>query len=200
MIILSSDMKIQVKRVLREDIIKYTITDKTVRDGWCTTNKPCPKYNKRPCCPPNIPLFSEFKHRKYLYLISAQMLFSDYYKKYPKVYKSKSVKFLTMGGTHKKTRNLVNKVAKSFNGLAFTVGGCIGCDYIKYGKCPRLCPALEATGINVVKLSKELLNTDIEWSYPNKSMCSMVAVGGIYTDEDIKPNIFKEVIQKCVKV
>lgn len=188
-------IEIQVKRVSRADILEFQTKDKKLRNSWCVQGKPCAKYGCRPCCPPKVKMFNELKTCKYMYLVSTKIVLDDYYNVYPNVKNSKSWCYFGMDGTHKMTRNIQNKIACSFEGQAFRVGGCLGCQYKKSGNCKRFAPALEATGVDVVALAKELLDLDIMWRKAKQPMETMIAVGGIYTNEAIKPNKFKEVIK-----
>jgi predicted metal-binding protein len=141
-------IEIRVKRVSRADMLKYQIADSEVRNTWCTGGGcSCAKYGCRPCCPPKVKLFNALKARKHMYLVFVKMVLEDYYTVYPNVRESKSWCYFGMDGTHKMTRNIQNKIAESFEGQAFRVGGCLGCQYPKTGKCKRYAPALEATSL-----------------------------------------------------
>jgi hypothetical protein len=71
----------------------------------------------------------------------------------------------------------------------------LGCQYSKSGVCKRFAPALEATGIDVIKLAQEVMDLCISWRQPKQPMPNMIALGGIYTNETIPPSKFKEVIE-----
>jgi predicted metal-binding protein len=177
-------------------MLKYQIADSEIRNGWCTGGDcKCAKYGCRPCCPPKVKLFNALKARKHMYLVFVKMVLEDYYTVYPNVRESKSWCYFGMDGTHKMTRNIQNKIAESFEGQAFRVGGCLGCQYPKTGKCKRYAPALEATGINVCALSLGEFGEEIVWREAKQPMEYMIAIGGIYTDEDISKDKFKEVIR-----
>ena len=186
---------IQIKRILGTDMAKYQTFDRDLRNYWCTQGKPCAKYGKRPCCPPTLKLFNELKPKKYMYLVTTTIKVEDYYKVYPNVKASKSWMYFGMDGTHKMSRNINNKVSFAFEGQAFKVGGCLGCQYAKTGKCKRFSPALEGTGINVVKLALEEFDIGITWRAPMEPISRMVSVGGIYTNESITAIRFKEAIK-----
>lgn len=185
---------IQIERLNPDRIIEHQIHDIKQRNSWCTNNKPCSKFGQRPCCPPKCKLFDEMKRRKYMYLMSTMIILDEYYEVYPNVRDSKSWCYFGMDGTHKMTRNINNAVSTSFEGQAFRVGGCLGCQYTKSGKCKRFAPPLEATGVNVVELAKDVFDIDIVWREDKKPMSHMVAVGGIYTDESISPKRLKKAI------
>jgi hypothetical protein len=144
-------------------------------------------------------MFYELKNREWMYLVFVKIVLDDYYKVYPNVKESKSWCYFGMDGTHKMTRNIQNKISTSFKGQSFRVGGCLGCQYPKTGQCKRFAPALEATGIDVVVLSKIEFGEAINWRESKKPMENMIAIGGIYTDEVIKPIKFKEVIKNVLQ-
>jgi predicted metal-binding protein len=192
-------VEVQVKRVTRDDMLKFQTKNKDERNNWCTQGKPCSKYGCRPCCPPKVKMFSELKEHKYMYLVFVKIELDDYYKVYPNVKESKSWCYFGMDGTHKMSRNIQNKISCSFEGQAFRVGGCLGCQYPKTGKCKRFAPALEATGIDVCKLSAEIFGEFITWRRAKKPMKNMIAIGGIYTDEVISKSKLKEVIDDVLQ-
>jgi predicted metal-binding protein len=189
---------ISIRRIPGTLMLDYQVHKTKTRDHWCTQGKPCSKFGCRPCCPPQVKMFSELKEHKYMYVIGVRIVLNDYYETYPNVKESKSWCYFGMDGTHKMSRNIQNQIAESFAGQAFRVGGCLGCQYMKTGKCKRFAPALEATGINVIELGKDILGWDITWRKAKEPMKDMIAIGGIYTDELIMPKQFKEVIQNVV--
>ena len=186
---------IQITRLTREQMIEYQIEDKDTRNSWCTQGTPCSKYGCRPCCPPKVKLFSELKEHKYMYVVAVTIDLEDYYEVYPTVRDSKSWCYFGMDGTHKMSRNIQNKIATSFEGQAFRVGGCLGCQYPKTGHCKRFAPALEAGGINVIDLAKGVFGIDITWRATKQPMIDMTAIGGIYTDEVLTKEHLKEVVK-----
>ena len=181
-------VEIEVKRTTRAVAIKHSTKDKDIRNGWCNAGGlTCAKYGARPCCPPKTKMLSEMKERKYLYLVHVKIDIDDYYDVYPKVKASKSWQYFGMDGTHKMTRNVSNKIVRAMTDKAqgdvpFRVGGCLGCQYAKTGKCIYFMPPLESSGINVVDITKEVFDSQIVWREPKKSMPYMIAVGAIYSD------------------
>ena len=195
-------IEITVKRTTQEVALNHmTAKDRAERNSWCTKGKKaCAKYGERPCCPPKTKMFNEMKPHKYMYLIQVKILLEDYYTVYPNVRASGSWQYFGMDGTHKMTRNVSNKIVRAISevgkDIPFRVGGCLGCQFLKTGKCNYYMPPLESTGINVVKLAKTVFNTDIVWRVPKESMPYMIAVGAIYTDrENIPQSKFKGVIK-----
>jgi len=194
----------QLARVSPERVLKHQIAkDKDERNSWCLHGKPCAKYDTRPCCPPRVRMFSEYKVRKYVYLMETKLYLSDYYEVYPNVKASKSWAYFGMDGTHKMTRGISNKVikqiAQEYGGQAFRVGGCLGCQYHKTGKCNYFMPPLESAGVDLCALSLDVFKTEILWAKPKKPMEYMIALGAIYTDEVIPKSKFKEVIENVCR-
>ena len=191
---------IEIKRVDQDTLIRYQTQDIKERNNWCTRNNPCINYNIKPCCPPKAPLFNHLKPHKFVYLDMVQISTNDYYyKAYPNIGKSKSWAYLGMEGAHKMTCNISNKIVNAFSGQIFRVGECPGCEYNKTGKCKRFAPSLQATGINVVSIAKEVFGIDITWKDDkNEIIPLMVAVGAIYTDEVIPISKFEEAIYNSV--
>lgn len=191
-------VEIKVKRVSRDRMLQHLTTDKDKRNNWCTHDKPCGKFGKRPCCPPQVKTFDELAPKKYMYLVMVKIVLDEYYEVYPNVRESKSWLYFGMDGTHKMSRNIQNKLSTHFDGQAFRVGGCLGCQWTKQGKCKRFAPALEATGINVVWVAKDVFGETIHWrpDGSKEQMPHMISIGGIYTDEDIPMSKFKEVMEE----
>ena len=192
-------IEIYLKRIAPEIVLKHQIAKNRVeRNSWCLRGKPCAKYDTRPCCPPRVKMFSEYKPRKYMYLMETILYLDDYYRVYPNVKESKSWAYFGMDGTHKMTRGISNKVikiiAQKFGGQAFRVGGCLGCQYHKTGKCNYFMPPLESAGVDLSALSLEVFDREILWAKPKKPMEYMLALGGLYTDAEIPKIAFKEVI------
>jgi len=194
-------IEIRVERTTREVAIKHSVADREVRNEWCTRGKPCAKYGERPCCPPKTKLIGEMRPRKYMYLVYVRIDLENYYEVYPKVKESKSWQYFGMDGTHKMTRNVSNKIVravtdKSQGDLPFRVGGCLGCQFPKTGKCNYFMPPLESSGIDVLAITKEIFGTQIVWRAPKESMPYMIAVGAIYSDrKSISKDLFKEAIK-----
>ncbi len=197
-------IKIDLRRVSPEKVLKHQIAkDKNERNSWCLHDKPCPKYNTRPCCPPKVKLFEEYKPRKYVYLMEIIVNLKDYYNSYPKVKDNKGWVYLGMSGTHKMTRGISNiaikRIAQEFGGQAFRVGECLGCQYHKTGKCHYFMPPLESAGVDLCALSLDVFKTEILWAKPKNPMEYMIALGAIYTDAVIPKSKFKEVIENVCR-
>jgi predicted metal-binding protein len=191
---------VEVKKVPRSKMLEHMTTDLAVRDNWCTHDKPCSKFGMRPCCPPQVKTFDQLKVRDHAYLIMVKIDLKDYYRIYPNVKESKSWAYFGMDGTHKMTRNISNKIVSLLKGQGFRVGGCLGCQFTKTGKCKRFEPALEATGINVVSLTEDVFGEKIKWAKPKNPMRYMIATGCVYTDEEVPASKFKELIHfVCVE-
>lgn len=189
-------VQVDLKRVDPSRVLNHKISkNREERNSLCLRGKPCPKYDTRPCCPPRVPLFEEYKSRKYVYLMETVMYLKDYFE----VYSKNTGAYFGIGGTHKMTRAINNKVlkqlAQDFGGQAFRVGGCLGCQYHKTGKCNYFMPPLESAGIDLCALSLDVFGREIIWSKPNNPMEYMVALGALYTDAVIPKNKFKEVIR-----
>lgn len=185
-------LTIQVEKVLRPKLLSFQTEDVKTRNNWCIQGrKPCIKYDSRPCCPPRVPMFEKFPAHSHAYLVAVVLTVEDYYLFSPRTAKSPQRKFLFLNAAHKITRAVSNSIVTSFDGQAFRVGGCLGCGYAKNGKCRRLCPPLEGTGINVVDLAKDVFDLDLSWGM---DCTQMAAIGAIYTDEIISKSKFKEVV------
>jgi predicted metal-binding protein len=186
---------IYIEKVDRDIVLKHQTLDRDERNNWCIHDKPCAKYNQRPCCPPKCKLFSELKERENMYLVAVKLTLEDYLQVSPKT-KAQGQKswFLFMSAAHKITRNIQNNISCYFEGQVFRVGGCLGCQYTKTKVCRRFAPALEGTGIDVVALTEDVFGIEIDWFKPKHPLQQMIAVGGIYTDENISKSKFKEVI------
>lgn len=198
-------VEVYVERISSDRVIKHETDSKAIRNGWCThgnKKQSCVKFGCRPCCPPNVKMFSEMKKRKYFYAILVKLSFEDYYEAYPKVANNKGRVFLTMGNTHKLTRGINNSLVEELyqkGDQGFRVGGCLGCQYAKNGTCKLFMPPLEATGINVVEFAKDVFDIDIQWLDKSKEINQMVAVGGLYTDRAISTSNIKAVVEKVCK-
>jgi predicted metal-binding protein len=194
-------VEIQIGYMTPAKVKKLQIQDKKIRNSWCTYKKPCLKYGCRPCCPPKVKLFNELKERKHFFGVMVRLNAEDYFTYSPKSKELPVRKYLFMGVAHKITRTIQNKIANSFKGQIFRVGGCLGCSYKKNGKCMRFAPALEATGIDVNMLAKQMFDTEIEWAIMGQpiDVLNMTAVGGIYTNTKITKNQFREVIKDVVR-
>lgn len=189
---------IEVIRVSRKKMLEHQTLDKKERNQWCLNGKPCSKYGTRPCCPPTVKLFSEMRERQYMYLILVEINLLNYYTVYPKVKESKSWVYFGMDGTHKMTRNINNQIVTRLNhagAQCFRVGGCLGCQFSKTGKCKNFMPPLEGTGVDVVALAEDVFEKKIRWRKENKPMKNMVAVGAIYTDSRIPAIQFERVLK-----
>jgi len=195
-------IEIQVKRTTREVALKHSTKDIEVRNNWCNGGGlTCAKYGARPCCPPKTKMIGDMKSRKYLYLIHVKIDIDDYYEVYPKVKASKSWQYFGMDGTHKMTRNVSNKIVRAVTDkvqgdVPFRVGGCLGCQFAKTGKCIYYMPPLESSGIDVVAITKEVFNSEIVWRVPKESMPYMIAVGAVYSD---RPSISKDLFKEAIK-
>lgn len=196
----SLPITIRLEKVEPSKLIEHQTMDIKLRNSWCTHDKPCAKYDTRPCCPPRVKLFSEFPKHSYVYLFLVSLSYENYLEFSPKTKASKNPMFLFMSGSHKITRGIANGISTSFRGQAFRVGGCLGCSYSKNRKCRRLCPALEGTGINVVELTSDIFGIDIEWYKPKSEVTVMRALSAIYTDETITKSKFKEVIRNVCQL
>lgn len=194
-------INVWVKRVLRATMLEYQIDNKEERNSWCLQEpKPCFMYNCKPCCPPKVKLFSQFPIKKYMYVVMVGISFEDYCNYSPKTKElGKRAHFLYMSAAHKISASIQNSISSSFEGQAFRVWGCVGCRYMKDGKCKRFMPPLEGTGINVIQLAEDLFDFTMLWSNPIRPITELVALGGIYTDEEITTKEFKEVIKNVCK-
>lgn len=192
---------IEIKRLSRNDMLGFLANDREDRNEWCQRGKCCGKYGQRPCCPPRVPMFDKLPEKEYMYLVMVKIGIQDYLDCYPKVAESKTRTYFSMDGSHKMTRNIQNRIATSFDGQAFRVGGCLGCRYTKDGVCKRFAPPLEGTGIDVCKLSVDVFGEDVEWTQEYKgdpSMTKMIAIGGVYTNETIsKKRLIAAVDEAC---
>ena len=186
---------IQVKRVKSSLLLEYQC-DLPTRNLRCTKGDGCPKYGARPCCPPKAPLFSHLKTRRFVYLVMVQIRTEDYIAMRPSMPENKKIYF-TMGGIKIISGKLVNKIVNQFEGQKFKSSGCGGCQYSKTGKCKDFQPMLEGLGINVVELTKDVFDFDIQWFIKGSRTLPdiITGVGGIYTDEVIPKSKFKEVIE-----
>jgi predicted metal-binding protein len=194
-------ISIEIVRSSRDRLLEFQTSDKDRRNGWCNKGgHNCDKYGCRPCCPPKVKLFSELKERKYVYLVMVQLTLEDYLDYSPKTREHKAQQFLFMGAAHKITRNINNKLVNHFEGQVFRVGGCLGCQYPKTGVCKRFAPPLEGTGINVCKVAKAVFKTTIEWADKGRPINKMIAIGAVYTNEEIPTQKFKEVIDNVCMV
>lgn len=189
---------VQIVKTDIKTMLRYATNDKQERNVWCTHETSCAKYGCRPCCPPKCTLLTDMKPRRNFYIICVTADMEQYLKVHPSIATAKSWKFLALKNAHSLTRNVQNKISDSFAGQIFRVGGCLGCQYIKTGNCKRFAPSLEATGVNVVKLAKKVLDVGISWMKDGILMSEISAIGGIYTDEDITPAQFKAVIAQVV--
>jgi len=190
---------IEIQKITAERVMKHVTTDLETVRNWCTHDKPCIKYNCRPCCPPRVKTFDKLKKRKSMYIIKVSIAYDDYMEYSPKTKESPRQTWLFMGATHKITRALQNKIVQALfekGDQGFRVGGCVGCQYSKTGECLHFMPAPEATGINVVSLTKDVFGIDICWLKNKVPTDTMIAVGGLYTDRDISPRTIKEIILK----
>jgi predicted metal-binding protein len=188
---------VDVRRVTREDMLKYEV-DRDTRNGWCTHVKPCSQYGMRPCCPPKLKMFSEFKPRTFVYLIAVVMKPAEYIEAYENIKNSKNAKYFGMSAAHLYTRNWARKILDQLQvkgDLAFKVGGCLGCKVKTGGACQGVRPALEAVGINVCELYKGVYGKEIEWYKNSQLMEEMVAVAGVYTDRAIPKYDIRQIIE-----
>ena len=173
------------------------------RDSWCcTTPIKCSQFGCRPCCPPRFPKFFDLPQRKNLYIIITRMATQDYLDAYPKVANTSMRFYGTSTGVHYLTRGALYRIVKALyqkGDQGFKVGGCSGCTVKKTGKCNKiLMPALEGTGIDVIHLYKHITGIDMEWNKPKELMGHMAAVGGLYTDRDIKPSEIWGVVEGLI--
>ena len=106
-----------------------------------------------------------------------------------------------MGGIKIISGKLVNKIVNQFEGQKFKSSGCGGCQYPKTGKCKDFQPMLEGLGINVVELTKDVFDFDIQWFIKgSRTLPDIIsAVGGVYTDRVIPKSKFKEVIENVCR-
>lgn len=197
--------EMRLERITPKQLDKYLNKNQEERNGWCLQNNvPCAKYGARPCCPPNVPMFGKLKKRKYIYLFATVIEKEPYFELFPKqsAVKGKTRDYFFMRTSHYITRGMVGKMSnflKQDGEQTFKVGGCNGCTYSKDGKCKDFRPALEATGINVVELSEEILDLPIQWM-SSESLDHMAAVSALYTDREVKPKeIYEAYLKACDK-
>ena len=190
-------ISVQVKKVTPDRIKEFQIINKEERNKWCTHGKQCSKYGRRPCCPPWCKLFSEMPQHDFFYLVAVGCNIQEYWDAHPKV---QGHQYFGMQGSHVLTRSLQNKVVSTFEGQHFRVGGCSGCQFSKTGKCKNFAPSLEAAGINVVLLAKEVLGYKLGWWTKEGLMENIYAIGGVATNKKISPLEFKQTIRRCCNV
>lgn len=191
-------MTMLLEKVNREAILPFLTNCRNDRNKWCHTGGcSCAKYGARPCCPPQVKMFNEMRERKYMYLFASMIEKEAYLALYPKQAAQKGGlrDYFFMQTSHYLTRGTVGRISdimKQPGEQTFKVGGCNGCTFSKDGRCKDLRPALEATGIDVCKMTEVLLETTIQWRKPGEPLDYIIAVSGLYTDRKIKSTEFYE--------
>lgn len=181
---------------LKANVCKNTILanymDFKYFTGLCKEG--CPHYNLNYTCPPNSPKFTECtKDYKYSLVLALYM----------NIEKNHSLE-----ETHSYLRKILSSILipleKEFCGL-LTDGGrcqyCEKCTYIDNLPCrytDKIRFSMEAMGLDLDKVCKDILNHNIMWDKKNENIYCTV-LGSINFNKDISENNFKNAISRLLK-
>ena len=188
---------IKLKKVNREEI---PIFPKDKQAYHCSHDRPCAKYDARPCCPPNVYHITDKKF-KYFYMIYFRIPREDSAHRDTK-WDTNSFFFANWAGglIAKYHKLLVNSVQHKLDKKSITmkINGCKGCKWKKQRKCEQIRPQPEGIGINVVKIS-EKMGYPIQWIKDNCRIPYYSGVGGILTDVELTPKDFKMAMKEAIE-
>ncbi len=153
----------------------------------------CPHYNLSYTCPPNSPRFTDYtiNYEKSLVIAMYMTLDND----------------TSINDIHPYLRRVLSDLLipleKEFNGLLTDGGRCRYCDECTYTQnLPCRFPdkirfSMEAMGIDLDKVCKDILNHSIVWNKNNEhSYCTVL--GSINFNGNISEDIFKNSILKLI--
>ena len=181
--------------ILKANICKNEILSKYMDFDYFTElcKNGCPHYNLSYTCPPNSPRFDDYtKDFKYS-LVIAMYINLDEEK--------------TIDNFHSYLRKVLSDILipleKEFNGLLTDGGRCKYCEKCTYtDNLPCRYPqkirfSMEAMGIDLNKVCKDILNHSIMWDEGSENKYCTV-IGSINFNEDINENEFKKAILKLL--
>lgn len=176
--------------------LKAEVCDNTILKNYmnfdyftnlCKTG--CNYYNKSYTCPPNSPTFTDYT-KNYNFSLIILM--------YTEINEENSIKDI-----HKDLRCILSEILipleKNLNGLLTDGGRCLYCNECSYiynlpCKYPdKIRFSMEAMGIDLDKMSKEILNHTISW---NKDYCTVI--GSINFNGHFKQDYLKQLILETI--
>lgn len=180
---------------LKANICKNTILNKYMNFDYFTglCKDGCPHYNLSYTCPPNSPKFTEYAKNYEHSLVIAMYMNIDNGNSIETVHPY----------LRRVLSDLLIPLEEKFNGLLSDGGRCRYCEkctYIDNLPCrypDRIRFSMEAMGIDLDKVCKDILNHSILWTKNDENNYCTV-LGSINFNGDLSENDFKQVILKLL--